>query len=147
MPSAQIADRIRTRMAEKGLSVAQLSAISTVSDSTIGRIINNRCNGISPTTIRLLAAALDYTPAELTGIDLAEKPAVTPEAITYALDTVRDTYIDRITTAEDLHAAELSRLDELYRARLADIKGSRNMLACFCAVLLALIVAMLILFV
>lgn len=109
MQSHTVSDRLRTLMQQHSLTIAALSERSGVSESTIGRILNNRGNGGNPSTLRLLASALGCSPAELTGQE--EQDARTSD-VTAAVDAVVDAYESRIAD-----------LEHHYRERTEDLKA------------------------
>ena len=78
-----IADRIRNRRLELGLSVDDLAALLNKNRATVYRYESNYIKTYSPDVIELLAKALQTTPAYFYGYD--DKPPddpvpVTPEA-------------------------------------------------------------------
>lgn len=137
MPSQRIGERFKALLHEKNHTIVSASESTGVSESTLGRIANNRC-GVTPTIMHLLCKGLDCTPADILGND-PETPVPTDNA-SYATDVLRLSYEERVLDMTESHIAEIKRLEASHQQHIKDLKLSRNIWAALSFSLMALLI-------
>ena len=75
MQSQTTGERVKALLQARNLTQASAAELIGISDSTLGRIINDRSNGISSTTLQLMCKALHCTAADILGDQPDPPPA------------------------------------------------------------------------
>ncbi len=138
MQSQTTGERVKALLQARNLTQASAAELIGISDSTLGRIINDRSNGISSTTLQLMCKALHCTAADILGDQPDPPPA--PDAASFAMDTLRRSYEDRMLAMAESHLDELDRLQKSHDKHLSDVKTERNVWRMLSFLLMALII-------
>lgn len=123
MQSQTTGERFKALLQAKNLTIASAAKKSSVSESILGRIANNRSAGISTTTLQLICKGLDCSPADILGQEPEQPSGADP--VTYAIETLRHAYEDRLLAMTEVHLDELDRLEKSHAKLIDDIKKER----------------------
>ena len=123
MPARCSAAKVRAKMMEAGITAGKLSALTTLSPSTINRVLNDKAYHSNDYTLQRLADVLHCSPYDLLRDEIVEE-AVREEAANTVADVVAEAVMEAVTVVTDEVAPDVD--PERNASRIAELQQSRN---------------------
>ena len=100
MPARCSAAKVRAKMVEAGITAGKLSALTTLSPSTINRVLNDKAYHSNDYTLQRLADVLHCSPYDLLRDEIVEE-AVREEAANAVAEVVAEAVMEAVTVVTD----------------------------------------------